>query len=1370
MPNEALQPRYFVPPEYFHDIVLLFNTRLYMQAGWGNRIIGTITLLFIILGLQAKQITFDHISIQEGLSQNSVTALAQDSLGRIWIGTRDGLNLHDGARIRYFRSKRKDSTSLAGHFVQEIVAEKDYLWVITKTGLSRLNLAQLSFKRFKGKGIKSLIRYNKQILIGTPQGLYKLNDDDTTFSPVSNILNDSYTIINLHSDSSNLLWIGTDKGLFVYNPVDQSTNKILTDHITKIFTDSLKQIWVGTLNNGVYLLNNQRTLVHHFLHNNNSNSLVSDIIRDINEDADGNVWIGTFMGLSVIHPHTHNIENFAHTEVNSKSLSNNSIYAMLRDHQGGMWIGTYFGGINYYHSDFNIFNEYKVKHNSDEGLGYNVIEDILEDNKGNLWIATLGGGLDYYNRKDKTFTHYRHQVNKPGLSHNNVTALAFMNKRHLLLGTHNGGLNILNSTTGKIETYYQTEDTDLEFSYRKIDDIIAYRDYFLFATKTGIVKYTPKDKQFAPFFTKPEMREAIGNRINCLFQDSYGILWIGTEERGLFSFDDTRDKLTNYESSPDDLSTFYGNNISCFYEDNQFRLWIGTFGGGLNQYIRNDNKFKNYNHNEHLLPSDFVHGVREAKNGHLWIVTSKGLSRFDVENNKIYNHTQKEGFPLKQLNNRSLCVTKDGEVFIGGSDGLISFKEDDILDRSTSFNIQFTELRINGKRIRPGDRSGVLTHDLPFTKTIVLKPDQNLFSIRYASNNYISTNPHSYQYKLENVNKNWINNGKQTGVSYTNLNPGTYTLRVRGLSGVEDVVMDEKMLIIKILPPIYKTWYAICAYILILSFIIIWFNRIYRTRIRLENTIKLEQQEKEQIKKLNQSKLQFFSNISHEFRTPLTLISGTIESVLEDSKTRPENYQKLIKTHNNVIRLNNLISELLDFRKLEHGDIQLKVTEYNLGTFINEVFQAFVEHAHHRSIKYDLTGTSELQTIWFDKQQMEKVFYNIISNAFKYVDDNSGTIHIKTDIQEQYIDVVIEDNGVGIPADKIEQIFDLYYQVDHISGQKHRHSSGIGLALTKSIVEKHSGEIFIASHEGKGTSFTVRLPKGNRHFKESEFSTFIEQQTITPSEIPVITDSSTIEEQEKSDQKYTLLIVEDNPQVQEMVVEILQPTYNIITAKDGEEGLEVALAEQPDLIVSDVMMPNLSGTEMCARLKRNVQTSHIPVILLTARASINYKIEGLETGADDYITKPFNATLLKTRIKNILHNRVLLQQKFKSSPEIEVKVLTTNTIDEKLLQQARDIIEKNIDNTDFDVNQFAEEMGLGRTKLYKKIKGVTGQTPNDFIQSIRLKKAAEMLLQPNQEMNVSEIAYAVGFSVPRYFSKCFRQHFGVSPTQYGKNN
>ncbi|MCT4589152.1 MAG: response regulator [Carboxylicivirga sp.] len=1325
-------------------------------------IAGLMVFLTIINGL-AQNIAFEHINIEKGLSQVSVTSILQDEHGRIWLGTRDGLNVFDGTHTTTFRPQRDNENSLLGHNVRRLKKDGQYIWAATNRGISRLNTKTLSFEQFQFDGVLSIQPFEGRLLVGTRRGLFELNPETKGFTLKEKIFENNSSVYSMSVDNAGVLWVCSDDGLYRFDSQNGLSTRILEGRITKAFTDSKKRVWVGTTDKGVIVLNRQNEVSRMIQHTGDATSLVNNIIRDIIEDSKGNIWVGTFLGLSIINGESFQISNYQQADSNPKSLSHNSIYCLLKDYQGTIWIGTYFGGVSYYNPDYHIYQQYPVAKNSKSGVNYHVIGNILEDKAKNLWIATEGGGLDYFNKASQTFEHYLHQEGKNGLSSNNVKSLLLADKQHLLIGTHLGGLNVFNIQTKKFTSYLHDKNDSNSIPSDIITSIIPYEDYFLLGTHKGVIKFDFKKRTFSPFISDVETSNTIGDVIFCLFEDSFGLLWIGTERNGLFAYNPKTKDIKRYSDDGSD-SSFTSNSVYCIFEDHQFRLWIGTMGGGLNQYIRNENRFINYSQAKKQLPSDFIYGIEESRFGYLWISTSKGLVRYDVDNQHFYTYEHNNGFPLHELNEGALYLSNSGEVFVGGINGLVSFNEEDLLKTVGHFNLLITGIEVNNNLVSPGDEIGLLDVDLPFTDEINLNPDQDVFTVNYSACNYVTTNHISYEYQLQGFNPNWVKAGNQTSVTYTNLDAGTYTFKVRVRSSNDNSIVDEKQLTIVVHPPFYKTWYAFVAYFVFVVLVILWINQFYLSRVRLEDSLKAEKREKEQMNELHQSKLRFFTNISHEFRTPLTLITGTLESILEDAKTSARVYKKLLTINGNANRLNSLVTELLDFRKLEQGFLNLKVAEYKVQSFLDEIFQSFVEYSQYHKIEYDYKIPSESLALWFDKKQLEKVFYNILSNAFKVVDDKGGKVVLEVLEQTTYIDIKITDNGPGMSKMDQEKIFDRFYQIDKVAGKTSGHGTGIGLALCKGIVQEHHGEVLVSGEEGIGTCFTVRLKKGNKHFEEKELVDEVPMSDIGIQPLPT-EEYNSESNQPVSENAPTMLIVEDNHEARHMLKDIFASTYKLLEAENGEDGLNLAIDKQPDLILSDVMMPKLSGTQMCAKLKRNVQTSHIPIILLTARTALEYKIEGIETGADDYVTKPFNVKLLRARVKNLLQNRWLTQQKFKNNPSVDVKEVVNNAIDHKLLEKAREVVEQHIDDTDFDVNDFAKEVGLGRTRLYSKIKGVTGQTPNEFILSIRLKKAAEMLVgQP--DLNVSEIAYAVGFSTPRYFSRCFREHFGVTPSKY----
>ena len=714
-------------------------------------------------------------------------------------------------------------------------------------------------------------------------------------------------------------------------------------------------------------------------------------------------------------------------------------------------------------------------------------------------------------------------------------------------------------------------------------------------------------------------------------------------------------------------------------------------------------------------------------------------------------------------------MTHDGEVFLGGIQGMISFWEKKLHFTPKSYSIILSRLLVNGKEITAGDDTGILEQSIAYTPEISLKADQSMFSIEYATSNFIPANRNEIVYRLEGFSDEWNHTDrKQTLITYTNLNPGKYTLVIKS----DGDGIEEARLLIRVLPPWYETWWAYLIYTICTVSLLWYLIQNYNSRIKLRESLKYEKKHIEDLEALNQSKLRFFTNISHEFRTPLTLIVGQVETLLQVQTFTPNIYHKILGIYKNSLQLRELITELLDFRKQEQGHMKIKVGRHNLVNFLYENYLLFLEYASSKQINFKFNKQSDDIEVWYDQKQMQKVVNNLLSNALKHT-KAEDTISINVSQEDKQVIIEIKDTGTGIAAAEIDKIFDRFYQTERLDSLNTGAGTGIGLALTKGIIELHHGTIRVESEPGKGSRFIITLKSGNQHFTEEQIirdnaDANIQQppETIVPT-VEILPDSEWKEEDNKRIEDAKMLIVEDNESIKQMLAGIFETFYQVTTASDGVEALDIIQKDMPSIILSDVVMPRMSGTELCKQIKTDFNTCHIPVVLLTARTAVEHNIEGLKIGADDYITKPFNTNLLISRCNNLVNSRRLLQEKFSKQPQAFAQMLATNPMDKEMLDRAMAIIEQHLDNTDFNVNIFAREMGMARTNLFTKLKAVTGQTPNDFILSIRLKKGAVML-RNNPELNITEISDRIGFSSSRYFSKCFKEIYHVSPLAYRK--
>ena len=1001
-----------------------------------------------------------------------------------------------------------------------------------------------------------------------------------------------------------------------------------------------------------------------------------------------------------------------------------------------------------------------------------IIGRMIEDKNGNLWICTEGGGVNVYDRKKGIFQWFRHDERKNSISHNNVKAIYYDRNNDIMwIGTHLGGLNKLDLRTNRFTIYRMKAGDPASLPSDIVRDIVPYKDELVIATQNGVCLFSPSTGSCRQLFKETKEGRNIGMVASLCF-DKIGTLWIAATGEGVYSYRFDSGELTNYSHNPATPNSLSNNNINNITLDSSGNLWFSTSGSGLDRYREESNDFENFDVQKDGLSSDCIYEVFESsiQKGSLLLITNQGFSQFDYPHKKFYNYGTENGFPLTAVNENALFVTHDGEVFLGGIQGMISFWEKKLHFTPNSYSIILSRLLVNGKEVLPGDETGILEQSICHTPKISLKSDQSMFSLEYATSNFIPANRDEIVYRLEGFSDEWNHTYRQqTLITYTNLNPGKYTLIIKSQrDGIE-----EARLQILVLPSWYETWWAYLIYTIVTISLLWYLIQNYNSRIKLRESLKYEKKHIEDLEALNQSKLRFFTNISHEFRTPLTLIVGQVETLLQVQTFTPNIYNKVLGIYKNSLQLRELITELLDFRKQEQGHMKIKTSKHNLVEFLYENYLLFLEYASSKQINFNFIKQTDDIEVWYDQKQMQKVINNLLSNALKHT-KAEDTITIKVSQEQDHAIIEIKDTGSGIAAAEIDKIFDRFYQTEHLDSLNTGAGTGIGLALTKGIVELHHGTIRVESEPGKGSSFIITLKFGNQHYTEAQLvkedveSTIQLPPAVFDPSVEVLPDTAWKEEESnKRIEDAKMLIVEDNESIKQMLVSIFETFYQVTTASDGEEALEKVREEMPSIILSDVVMPRMSGTELCKRIKTDFNTCHIPVVLLTARTAIEHNIEGLKIGADDYITKPFNTNLLISRCNNLVNSRRLLQEKFSKQPQAFAQMLATNPMDKEMLDRAMAIIERHLDNPDFNVNIFAREMGMARTNLFTKLKAVTGQTPNDFILSIRLKKGAVML-RNNPELNITEISDRIGFSSSRYFSKCFKEIYHVSPLAYRK--
>lgn len=1318
-----------------------------------------IAIIFLLACFHAYPVYFKHIGMQEGLSQLSVMSIYQDKLGRMWFGTLEGITMFDGNRTTAFKHSGNTGENIIGNENYSITGDEEgNIYFVSDRSLIMFDIRLQKFIRLTDSNTHRIDQGNGSILVGAGDTIYTLEPNkELLYYACLEI--PGIQIQKLLTDSEDRLWAGTNSGLYLRNETGAFEVVLPLEDIYAIFEDSRKTLWVSTRYQGIYKKEKDGGFVYYSHFPFASNGLSSAQIRCFIEDNYNNIWMGAFSGLVKYNPNTGQTTVYAKDDLPG-SLKHSSVFSLYKDRQGSIWAGTYYGGVSYFNPEKDIFTLYPSNPMRDDCVSFPFVGHMAEDKDNNVWICTEGGGLNFFDRETHKFTHYKADGKKNSIPHNNLKSICYSPKRNeLYIGTHTGGLSIFDITKKQFRNIMEEKSNFKEMAGGIVNHVRLYKDkYLVILTHKGFFRYDLDSGELSPLFDR---------HIPFYYSftiDSEGFIWIPSNAY-LIRIDlegKAKDEIFSYgENGLDNYD------INQVFEDRRGRLFASSKNSGLFLFDKTERTFSR------ILPGNtdlegICYEVGQSLSGYIIVSNSKGIVFIHPELKESKLIELGSALPLSGINKGcGLLVCRNGEIFIGGIDGVASFFEQDIFSSTKDYRLYFSDLYINSESVRPGSEDGVLSESLPFTKQIKLKHNQNNITLTFTSNNYISKITKTvYEYKLEGFDDKWITVNSQN-ISYTNLNPGKYTLFVQEKEPDPLKVSRNIQLAITIRPPVYATPLAYLLYAAFVLGIIYGVYRFKRTRLLLQASLELERKEKEKIEEINNAKLQFFSNISHEFRTPLTLIITQLDLLLQSTSLAPLVYNKLLKVYNNTHHLRNLINELLDFRKLEQGHVRLKVQEQDIVSFVKEIYLSFYEYALSQSVTYKFTAPGEAIQCWFDPKQMGKVFYNLLSNAFKYTKGNA-TVEVVVESSADGIQIKIIDNGIGIDKEHINRIFDRFYQIDN-NPKNHTSfpSTGIGLSLTKSLVEMHHGTIRVESTPGYGSIFIVHLLKGNSHFKPEEMLAGEAgeaglQQPKGASPAMQEEEADALPDQEHH--TYKALIVEDNEDILQTLKALFSQIYNVTLARNGKEGLELAREERPDIIVSDVMMPEMSGIEMCIKIKSDFDVCHIPVVLLTALTSVEQNVEGLQRGADDYISKPFNAKILLARCNNLVRNRIILQKKFSLQTDFDTQALASNPIDQRFLNTINRIIENNLDNEAFGMNEMAKDLALSRSSLYAKFKALTGITPNEYVLNARLNKAATMLTE-EPETQIAEIASSFGFT-PRYFTRCFKAKYNVTPAEY----
>lgn len=1344
---------------------------------------------------QSTHYNFSRLNTYNGLSHNQVNTIFKDPDGFLWFGTQAGLNRYDGYSFKVFNKILNDSTSLFDNSVLSLYELPDgKMWVDTRGGACIYDPHTEKFDANFNNYLKSLGLPSAPVIdiVKGNNGRYWFLYDSlnlylysATDKKAKAILQPSASrqfekITSISETKEGKLWLAYENGLL--QEYDVNANKVVfsstafqqlfkENKSNYIFADSDGDVWLWYYTYGAYLFHPADNSIRQFNEKTSTSKLSSNLVSQVVQDDNGLIWLSTDHGGVTIIDKRKNFQTtyLLNDPKDPGSLSQNSVTNVYKDDKGIIWLGTYKQGVNYFNSNIVQFKYYHHQESNVSSLPYDDVNRFVEDGAGNLWIGTNGGGLIYFDRKNNTFRQYLHDPNNiNSLSSNVIVSLWIDHENVLWIGTYFGGLNSFDGK--KFTRYTYSVNTSSNLSNNNIWEIYEDRERNLWigTLGNGLDMLDRKTNQFKHYKnTQGQPALSLATYISAIMQDRKGNLWIGSEQ-GVSVFDKNKNSSVLYQHTNDKNSLSH-NNIICFLEDSKGRIWVGT-REGLNLFNEQTNSFQVFTTLEGL-PNNMILNMLEDKYQTLWLSTPNGLcSMVPVQKDggfsfSIISYDEMNNIQNTEFNENAALVTRKGELIFGGPAGFNIIDPDEIKKPANHAKIVFTGLQILNKNVEPGERVNnrvLLEQALPHLQQIDLKYKENVFSIEFASLDFTHGNLDKYAYMLEGFNNDWLYADRtQRKATYTNLDPGHYTLKVKVLNR-NGLWSDIKTLRINIQPPFSRTTLAYIIYAIIAAGIFLLARRITLDRIHMRFEVKQQRREAERAHALEQLKTKFFTNVSHEFRTPLSLIIAPLDKIIRQSGD-DEQKKQLNLVQRNAKRLLSLVNQLLDFRKMEVQEMKLHPSIGDIISFCRDISNSFMDVAEKKNIQFSFSSNVENLEIYFDKDKIEKILFNLLSNAFKYTHDN-GIVSINlvynppvNNEGDGTLALEVKDTGIGIPADQQEKIFERFFQTD-VSESMMTQGTGIGLAITKEFVRLHNGIITVKSEPEKGSSFTVLLPAK----KIYEPSTRVTAPALTE-----VAEQLPLEGGQGKDKKRTILIVEDNEDLRFYLKDNLKAHYHVEEAVNGKEGWEKIKLTNPDLVVSDIMMPLMDGVELARKIKNETLTAHIPVILLTAMGSEEKQLEGLKAGVNDYITKPFTFEILASRVRNLLAQQKLLQKRFHKQIEVNPGEVTITPVDEKFLQSALDVVEKNMDNPEFSVEDFSRDMFINRVTLYRKILSITGKTPIEFIRSIRLKRAAQLLKKSG--MTIAEIAYEVGFNNPKNFTKAFKDEFNVTPSKYIAN-
>ena len=1366
-----------------------------------HRIYSLLILIFFLnnyQGLSQTKVVFKKIDNKQGLSQNGVLAIFQDKDGYMWFGTHYGLNRYDGFTFKnYYRGDSYND--LCGNTIQSILQDSaGNIWIATIEGITVFNpvteifynLNKYSKKEsvFK-QTILSMKLIDSNILMSSNDGIWKFNPGKQLFTDIiaKNICNtiDKYKLqaslklegirVYQKDQQNNYLLIANnhvivskiiDKKLLVIDEIVlDSKNPI---EVTTLYKDSFSNFWAGTAKHGLYQLKeskgNYSTIKVYPQKTKSFFSRITDIIQD----EKSKLWIISRSDGVIAIPKEKLEKNiFVPITFDEFEIPSKRIRSIYKSRDNTLWLGSLGRGIFFYNSSGIKFKNYQFSNelnNSSNSSLNNYSRSISNDKYNRLWFGTLFEGLFIYDREKEKIIKYL-------LNNLSIFSLSEVDKNHYLAGTSDG-LYLITHDINKIKTDKILFDNKVE---GVVFSICKKSNKYWIGTSNKLLSFVLSDdfklSQVVTYNDKLLIDLKSQNTIRCVkYDQNQNCIWIGTEMNGLVKAElDSKDNISRFVSFNKMYKEYsISKYISDIYIDNDNNYWIGTRNGLVHFRINKKGDFSNMGiyTTQNGLPSNMIQSIQSDKKRNIWLGTNRGLVKFNKFSHDIINYDINDGIQDYEFAEHASYIDNTGILYFGGINGVSSFSAEQMNTDSVTEHVFIQNIFING--INAKEIKG-----LENTNNIVLPHSSNNLKFSFISFNYQNPSKCKYAYMLDGYDKDWIYcTSENRNAEYANLKKGNYIFKVKASN--HDGVWNTNFTAIplEIQASFWQTLPAFLLYSFILFILIFFVSSITKKRVQKKHAELLEKEYHEKIEKVNQAKIQFFINISHEIRTPLTLIMCSVEKLIERFKINKEQEKEVGSIEKNISHMLNLTNELLEIQKIESGDYQINVRKDNIIEFLKNIIITFEPLADRQKIKLIFTGFESDIFIWYDANLLIKAFNNLISNAIKYT-KSGGTIEVSTtrSNNNEFLYINVSDDGIGIEKENIPKIFNQFY---HVAGNSESYEKGfgVGLSLTKNLIELHKGTISISSEPGIGSTFTISLPmqenvysneqKADRGFWDTGYTSVLNsiENSISDETTPSLNNN----EENVDPSKFTILYVDDNKELVDKISQYLSEKYNVLVASNGKIGIEMAIQFQPDVIISDIIMPIKDGFELCRDLKYDVNTSHIPIILLTARGDSESQFRGIEIGADHFFPKPFNINLLDLSIKNLIESREKLRQLFINNTYHNPNEITTNSRDAEFLEKLLKYVDEHIDEPDLNINSLAVIFAMSRSTFFRKIKAITGTTGKDFVDSIRLKKAAHLLISSN--MNISEVAYTVGHSNPQYFSKWFKAFYKVSPSEY----